>query len=193
MLPPACDYKRLLDGDNGPLTGGMGSYTPTKYVTPELWDKVRDEIMVNAVQGMAAEGTPYRGVLYAGLMLTENGPKVLEFNCRMGDPEAQVLLPRLETPLEDIAMAIAEGDLSRAGTIQWSDDVAVGVGSGGVNFRVTVLKILVSFPTVSPSWRTLSATWRSWRRADGTGPSGPSAWPRACRIWTSSRKDWSSA
>lgn len=127
LMPPACDYKRLQDGDTGPLTGGMGAYTPTKFVTSELWDRIREEVMVKTVQAMAADGTPYRGVLYAGLMLTKDGPKVLEFNCRMGDPEAQVLLPRLETPLEDIALAVARGDLSRAGKIEWSNDVAVGV------------------------------------------------------------------
>jgi phosphoribosylamine--glycine ligase len=127
MMPPACDYKRLQDGDQGPLTGGMGSYSPTQYVTPELWEQVEKEIMVRAVEAMQAAGTPYRGVLYAGLMITRDGPKVLEFNCRLGDPEAQVLLPRLQTPFEDIAMAVAEGDLARAGEIRWSDEVAVGV------------------------------------------------------------------
>jgi phosphoribosylamine--glycine ligase len=127
MMPPVCDYKRLLDDDQGPLTGGMGAYSPTRYVTPELWAQVESDIMAKAVQGMLADGTPYRGVLYAGLMLTRDGPKVLEFNCRLGDPEAQVLLPRLKTPLEDICMALAGGDLSRLGPIEWDDRAAVGV------------------------------------------------------------------
>ena len=127
MMPPSCDYKRLLEGDEGPLTGGMGAYSPTKHVTTELWSQIEQSIMQKAVEGMAAEGTLFKGVLYAGLMLTTDGPKVLEFNCRFGDPEAQVLLPRLLTPLEDIAEAIADGDLTRAGEIRWSDDVAVGV------------------------------------------------------------------
>lgn len=127
MMPPACDYKRLLDGDIGPMTGGMGAYTPTSRVTPELWRQIEEEVLLKAVQGMASEGIPYKGVLYAGLMLTDEGPKVLEFNCRLGDPETQVLMPRLKTPLEEIAMAIASGDLSQAGTIEWTSDAVVGV------------------------------------------------------------------
>ncbi|HET9495911.1 MAG TPA: phosphoribosylamine--glycine ligase [Chloroflexia bacterium] len=134
MMPPACDYKRLLDGDQGPLTGGMGAYTPTARVTPEMWEQVEREIIRRAVDGMASEGTPYRGVLYAGLMVTEQGPKVLEFNCRFGDPEAQVLIPRLKTPLEDIALAVAKGDLSSVGPIEWSDDAAVGVVIASDNY-----------------------------------------------------------
>lgn len=127
MMPPACDYKRLLDGDEGVITGGMGAYSPTRYVTPELWATVKRDILHKAVQGLAAEGAPFKGVLYAGLMLTSVGPKVLEFNCRFGDPEAQVLLPRLVTPLEDIGEAIAAGDLTRAGEIKWDSSAAVGV------------------------------------------------------------------
>ena len=127
MMPPSCDYKRLLDGDQGPMTGGMGAYTPTALVTPELWAQVARDILQKAVAGMASEGITYRGVLYAGLMLTEDGPKVLEFNCRLGDPEAQVLIPKLKTPIEDIGLAIAAGDLSRVGPIEWSDEAVVGV------------------------------------------------------------------
>jgi phosphoribosylamine---glycine ligase len=127
MMPPACDYKRLLDGDQGPVTGGMGAYTPTKYVTPELWARVEKEIMLKAVKGMLGDGIPYRGFLFAGLMLTEGGPKVLEFNCRLGDPEAQVLLPRLKSPLEDICMAMASGNLAQIGPIEWDDKSVVGV------------------------------------------------------------------
>jgi phosphoribosylamine--glycine ligase len=127
MMPPACDYKRLLDGDAGPLTGGMGAYSPTGRLTPEMWGQVEREVIQRAVDGMAGEGTPYRGVLYAGLMVTEDGPKVLEFNCRLGDPEAQVLLPRLQTPFEEIALAVAKGDLTSVGPIKWSEDAAVGV------------------------------------------------------------------
>jgi phosphoribosylamine---glycine ligase len=83
---------------------------------------------------MTSEGTPYKGVLYAGLMVTEDGPKVLEFNCRLGDPEAQALLPRLETPLEDIALAVAKGDLASVGPIRWSDEAAVGVVIASENY-----------------------------------------------------------
>ena len=127
MMPPSCDYKRLLEGDEGALTGGMGAYSPARQVTAELWKEVEQSIMQKALDGMAAEENPFKGVLYAGLMLTTDGPKVLEFNCRFGDPEAQVLLPRLNTPLEEIASAIAAGDLTRAGEISWSEDVTVGV------------------------------------------------------------------
>ena len=127
MMPPVCDYKRLLDGDKGPLTGGMGAYSPSKYATPELWAMVETEIILRAVKAMSSEGTPYRGVLYAGLMLTENGPKVLEFNSRFGDPETQVLLPKLKTPLEDIALAIAGGRLAELGPLEWSNRATVGV------------------------------------------------------------------
>lgn len=144
MLPPACDHKRLLDGNQGPLTGGMGAYSPTQYVTPELWTQIEQDVLLRAVQGMQAEGTPYRGFLYAGLMLTADGPKVLEFNCRLGDPEAQVLLPRLKTPLEDICLAAATGDLSQAGPIQWSDNAAVGVvlaSSGYPTSQVAAQKV----------------------------------------------------
>ena len=127
MMPPTCDYKRLADGDNGPLTGGMGAYSPPGFVTSELWAKVEQEIMLPAVKGLADEGTPFHGVLYAGLMLTADGLKVLEFNCRFGDPEAQVLLPRLQTPLHEIARAVASHDLSMVGPITWSDEAVVGV------------------------------------------------------------------
>lgn len=127
MMPPSCDYKRLADSDSGPLTGGMGAYSPPGFVTPELWAQVKQEIMLPAVKGLADEGTPFRGVLYAGLMLTSDGPKVLEFNCRFGDPEAQVLLPRLRTPLHEIARAVASGDLSTVGPIAWGDEAVVGV------------------------------------------------------------------
>jgi phosphoribosylamine--glycine ligase len=134
MMPPSCDYKRLLDGDSGPMTGGMGAYTPTSLITPELWAQVEADILRKAVEGMASEGITYRGVLYAGLMLTDEGPKVLEFNCRLGDPEAQVLIPRLRTPLEDIGLAIAAGDLSQVGTIEWTDEAVVGVVLASENY-----------------------------------------------------------
>ncbi|HKP52409.1 MAG TPA: phosphoribosylamine--glycine ligase [Chloroflexia bacterium] len=127
MMPPSCDYKRLLDDDAGPLTGGMGAYSPTRFVTPEFWTSIEQDVMLKVVAGMAKEGYAFKGVLYAGLMLTASGPKVLEFNCRFGDPEAQVLLPRLLTPLEEIGHAIARGDLAQLGEIRWSEDATVGV------------------------------------------------------------------
>lgn len=112
LLPPARDHKRLLDGDRGPNTGGMGAYSPVPDATPGLLERVRREILEPAVRGLAEEGHPYRGVLYAGLMLTADGPRVLEFNCRLGDPEAQVILPRLEGDLAGAFLGAATGRLA---------------------------------------------------------------------------------
>ncbi len=128
----ACDYKRLLDCDEGPNTGGMGSYSPPYFWTYELANRIRIEIMEPVVRALAEEGTPYKGVLYAGLMITPDGPKVVEFNCRLGDPEAQIILPLLRTDLGDIALACIEGRLADL-PIQWASETCVGVvmASGG--------------------------------------------------------------
>ncbi len=112
-LLPAQDYKRLGDGDRGPNTGGMGSYAPVASVGQALLDAITDEILQPVAWAMAQEGRPYRGVLYAGLMLTPDGPHVLEFNARLGDPEAQVLLPLLQSPLTEAAEAVLAGRLDR--------------------------------------------------------------------------------
>ncbi len=122
----ACDYKRALDGDEGPNTGGMGCYTPPSTWTPALEEQVRRTIMQPTVTAMAQRGTPYRGMLYAGLMLTDEGPKLLEFNCRFGDPEAQVVLPLLEADLLPVLKACASGDISRC-DVRWSKEACVGV------------------------------------------------------------------
>ena len=131
-MVPACDYKRALDGDQGPNTGGMGSYSPPEFFTPELGQKIMEEIMHPTVKALAQEGRPYKGVLYAGLMLTSEGPKVLEFNCRFGDPETQVTLPLLETDLLEIIQAVIDGRLEEV-KIRWADEACVGVvlASGG--------------------------------------------------------------
>ena len=131
-LVAACDYKRLNDGDNGPNTGGMGSYSPPEFWTPELCAEVEWNIMRPVIKAMAARGTPYRGVLYAGLMLTEDGPKVLEFNCRLGDPETQVLMPRLASDPLELMLAGCQGDLDTV-EVCWNDRHFVGVvmASGG--------------------------------------------------------------
>ncbi len=126
MMPAAQDHKRAEDGDRGPNTGGMGAYAPTPFVTPEVLAMVRERVFAPALAGMAAEGRPYRGILYAGLMLTASGPSVLEFNCRFGDPETQVVLPLLETDLVDVADAIIDGGLDRL-TVRWHDQSAVCV------------------------------------------------------------------
>jgi phosphoribosylamine--glycine ligase len=126
MMPAAQDHKRAEDGDRGPNTGGMGAYAPTPFVTDEIAAVVRDRVMKPAIAGMAAEGHPYRGVLYAGVMLTDRGPRVLEFNCRFGDPETQVVLPLLETDLVDVCEAIVDGRLDGA-PIRWRAETAVCV------------------------------------------------------------------
>ena len=122
----ACDYKRARDGDAGPNTGGMGSYGPPPFWDDDLEREARARIMQPVADRMVELGCPFRGILYAGLMLTDDGPRVVEFNCRMGDPEAQVVLPRLETDLMDIILAAMEGDLSSC-QVRWSSDPWVGV------------------------------------------------------------------
>lgn len=131
-LVAACDYKRVLDEDTGPNTGGMGSYAPAEFWTPELEDRVRAEIMVPVVRALMESGTPYQGVLYAGLMLTTQGPKVLEFNARLGDPETQVILPLLDTDLVDVVLASINGKVDRL-RVNWQEGACVGVvmASGG--------------------------------------------------------------
>ncbi len=125
-MVPACDYKRIYDGDEGPNTGGMGSYSPPHFNTPELAEMITETIMEPAVKAMDKEKRPYRGVLYGGLMITNEGPKVLEFNARFGDPEAQVTLPRLKTDLVDIMLAVINGNLEQI-NVEWSEDACVGV------------------------------------------------------------------
>ncbi len=107
----AQDHKRVFDGDQGPNTGGMGAYSPPPFYSPELHRRVMNEIMEPVVKAMAAEGRPYKGVLYAGLMLTADGPKVLEFNVRLGDPEAQVILPLMETDYLTVLEAVIDEKL----------------------------------------------------------------------------------
>ena len=131
-LVAACDYKRLRDGNEGPNTGGMGSYSPPEFWTAELSSEVERAVMRPVVDAMARRGTPYRGVLYAGLMLTADGPKVLEFNCRLGDPETQALMPRLASDPLELMLACAEGNLDRV-SVRWDSCCCVGVvlASGG--------------------------------------------------------------
>ncbi len=125
-LIAARDYKRLYDGDAGPNTGGMGGYTPPAYATPELLDLVRRTVLEPTVAGMAAEGNPYTGILYAGLMLTRDGPKVLEFNCRWGDPEAEIVLPLLKTDMLELMNASVDGTLANQ-TVEWEAGATCGV------------------------------------------------------------------
>lgn len=125
-MPSAQDHKRVYDGDRGPNTGGMGAFAPAASATPALVEELVAAVLRPAVEGMAAEGTPYVGVLYAGLMLTPAGPRVLEFNCRFGDPETQAILPLLESDLLDVLEACLEGALDRV-TVRWRAAAAATV------------------------------------------------------------------
>jgi phosphoribosylamine--glycine ligase len=125
-MPPARDYKRLLDDDRGPNTGGMGGLTWPTYASPSLIDEVRARVLRPTLLGMQSEGHPYRGVLYAGLMLTSDGPKVLEFNCRFGDPECQLILPLLNSSFAAVCDAVVEGALDPA-DVRWRQGRTFGV------------------------------------------------------------------
>jgi phosphoribosylamine--glycine ligase len=122
----AQDHKAVYDGDKGPNTGGMGAYSPAPVVTAGVLREVKETIFRPMLDGMAQEGMPYKGVLYAGLMITDEGPKVVEFNCRFGDPETQAVLPRLKTDIIDIFEACIDGKLDKQ-NIEWSDTAAVCV------------------------------------------------------------------
>ena len=134
VLPMATsqDHKPIFDGDKGPNTGGMGAYSPAPVVTPELFDQTMNEIMIPTVQAMASEGRPYKGVLYAGLMIKDGKARVLEFNARFGDPEAQPLFMRLDGDLVEIMEAVIDERLDEI-TLDWQDDatICVVMASGG--------------------------------------------------------------
>lgn len=126
-LAPAQDFKRALDGDGGPNTGGMGAYSPAPVVTPNVHARVMQEIILPTVAGMARDGAPYTGFLYAGLMIDAQGqPRTVEFNCRLGDPEAQVILMRLKSDLFEVLMQATDGTLDQV-ELQWDRRVALGV------------------------------------------------------------------
>ncbi|MCA9860154.1 MAG: phosphoribosylamine--glycine ligase, partial [Thermomicrobiales bacterium] len=133
LFGAACDYKRALDGEKGANTGGMGAYSPPPFATPELLDEVMRTIIEPTAAAMAAAGAPMRGVFFAGLMVTATGPKVVEFNCRFGDPETQVILPLLDGDLVDLLYRTATGDLGSVDVISARAGAAVGVvlASGG--------------------------------------------------------------
>jgi len=126
-LLPAQDFKRAGDGDAGPNTGGMGAYCPLPWLPPDLVDEVVKTIAAPTVEHMAARGTPFSGLLYVGLALTSDGPKVVEYNCRFGDPETQVVLALLDSPLGEVLHAVATGRLSDVGPLRWKDGAAVVV------------------------------------------------------------------
>jgi phosphoribosylamine--glycine ligase len=125
-LVAACDYKPIGEGDTGPNTGGMGSFTPPVFWNPQLAEEVSRTIMEPIIGAMAQQGAPYRGMLYAGLMFTQSGPRVLEFNCRFGDPETQVILPLLESDPIEVMTACIEGNLSQT-QVCWGAQAHLGV------------------------------------------------------------------
>jgi phosphoribosylamine--glycine ligase len=125
-MPPSQDHKKIYDGDRGPNTGGMGAYAPASIVDDRMIKRIYDEILEPTIVGLEQEGRIFKGILYAGLMLTDRGPKAVEFNCRFGDPETQVILPLLKSDLAEIFISILEGDLSLQ-EMEWRDDFAVCV------------------------------------------------------------------
>ena len=131
-LVPSQDHKRIFDNDQGPNTGGMGAFAPVPFVDKKLMNKIKKEIMEPAIKGMALEEKPYKGALYAGLIITKQGPKVLEFNCRFGDPEAQVILPLAKSDLVEAMMASRDGLIKN---YKWENHINHGVcvviASGG--------------------------------------------------------------
>ena len=132
-LVAASDYKRIGDGDSGPNTGGMGSYAPPLYWNARLAEWVRDDVMLPVITELGRRGCPYRGALYCGLMIAGGGLRVLEFNCRFGDPETQVIMPQLVSDPAAVMLACANGSLADAPAVEWSDRPTVGVvmASGG--------------------------------------------------------------
>jgi len=125
MLLPSQDHKRVGEGDTGPNTGGMGAYAPVSIATPDVLEEARTRVLEPTLRAMASEGCPFRGLLYAGLMKTDDGLSVVEFNCRFGDPETQAVLPLLESSLYDLLATVAEGGSLAGRAVRWSDASAV--------------------------------------------------------------------
>ncbi|MFI6702523.1 phosphoribosylamine--glycine ligase [Streptomyces sp. NPDC050509] len=136
-LQPAQDFKRALDGDEGPNTGGMGAYSPLPWADPKLVDEVLETVLQPTVDELRRRGTPFAGLLYAGLAITRRGVRVIEFNARFGDPETQVVLARLRTPLAGVLLAAAEGNLAELPPLAWRDDAAVTVVVASHNYPDT--------------------------------------------------------
>lgn len=137
---PAQDHKRLCDGDTGPNTGGMGAYCPCPLISKQALELVQRAVLERAVKGLGQERIAYQGVLYAGLMLTRDGPRVLEFNCRFGDPETQVILPLLDSDLYEVMQACCTGKLDKI-SLQWRSSLnAVGVIMASAGYPETSTK-----------------------------------------------------
>ena len=139
-LATSQDHKRLLDGDEGPNTGGMGAYSPAPVVTPNVHAKAMQEIILPTIQGMAKEGVPFTGFLYAGLMIDAHGqPRTVEFNCRLGDPETQPILMRLKSDLFELLMHATDGTLDEVELV-WDRRVALGVVVAAAGYPLTPRK-----------------------------------------------------
>ncbi|MFD4524072.1 phosphoribosylamine--glycine ligase [Streptomyces sp. NPDC058470] len=136
-LQPAQDFKRALDGDEGPNTGGMGAYSPLPWADPKLVEEVMQTVLQPTVDELRRRGTPFSGLLYAGLAITSRGVRVIEFNARFGDPETQVVLARLTTPLSGVLLAAANGTLADLAPLRWSDVAAVTVVIASYNYPDT--------------------------------------------------------
>ncbi|MGW6418038.1 phosphoribosylamine--glycine ligase [Streptomyces sp. NPDC055055] len=136
-LQPAQDFKRALDGDEGPNTGGMGAYSPLPWADPKLVEEVLGSVLQPTVDELRRRGTPFSGLLYAGLAITGRGVRVIEFNARFGDPETQVVLARLKTPLAGVLLNSANGTLADQAPLNWSDDAAVTVVVASHNYPDT--------------------------------------------------------
>ncbi|MCE9881374.1 phosphoribosylamine--glycine ligase, partial [Hafnia paralvei] len=146
------DHKRVGDGDTGPNTGGMGAYSPAPVVTDEIHQRVMDEVIWPTVHGMAKEGNPYSGFLYAGLMISAQGhPKVIEFNCRFGDPETQPIMLRMRSDLVELCLAGAEGKLNEKESL-WDERDALGVvlAAGGYPESYRTGDVIHGLPINSP-------------------------------------------
>lgn len=192
LMPAAQDRKRLRDHDEGPNTGGMGAFAPAPLATPELLETALHDVILPAVRGLSEEGAPYVGVLYAGLMLTGDGPKVLEFNCRFGDPETQAILPLLKSDLLAVMNACVDGTLAQF-DIQWSDQTAATVvaASGGYPGDYETGRIITGFDAAEAEGCTVFHAGTTLDGGDlrtaggrvlavtGTGPDLPAAIQRA--------------
>ena len=165
-MQPAQDFKRAFNGDQGPNTGGMGAYSPLPWAPSEIIEQTHREVLAPVIAEMAARGTPFVGLLYAGLSLTDHGIRVIEFNVRFGDPETQVLIPRLKTPLAQLLYKAATRDLENQ-TLEWSDDSAVTVvlAADGYPTAPQTIGVMSDIPTITNTYifhagggRLLSAT-----------------------------------
>lgn len=139
-LLPAQDHKRVGDGDRGPNTGGMGAYTPLSWLDDGAVTQIVDEVVAPVAREMASRGTPFSGLLYAGLAMTSGGPSVVEFNCRFGDPETQAVLALLESPLGEVLAAVASGTLGELPPLRWRDGAAVTVVLAAENYPASPRK-----------------------------------------------------